>query len=277
MESTYNCRQLRESDEEEVDRLIASTFPEFLGGKYWNWKYKQNPHFDYSLAVVAEENGEIIGCNQWLLRDFKLTRSLDVKAILGGDIAVKPEHQGKGVGKALMHFLRSSEAVESRKPALIYMFADPNLSKHFHTPIGKYIPAPSKTVSYMKVLKWRKIKENATSLSQRIIDGKTGQKLTNIDLNILFKIRGCPPLPLRIDENGVVVDERVIDSMKKPDITVTADLAALAMIRKREKRKWNLLKVVLMRRLRIGGKLSKMLDLYRNLWVLEELFKGKIA
>jgi predicted N-acetyltransferase YhbS/putative sterol carrier protein len=268
MENTFICRILQEDDKEAVRELIESTFSEFLRGKYWNWKYAQNPYFDSSLVTVAEEKGEIVGCNHWLLRPFKLSSAMVVDAILAGDIAVKPEHRRKGVGKALMRFQRSSELTKNKQAALIYMFAETNLSKSFHTPVGGYIPVRDKTVSYMKILNWRMLEEKATGLKEKM-------KIEKTNLHILLKIRHAPSLNLLINKDGVKING--ISSESKADVTITADLVTLRKLRRKEKRKWSLFKAFLTGKLKISGKPRKIFSFYKNLWVLEELFSGRIA
>jgi hypothetical protein len=68
----YSCRVFRCEDEEEVRQLTKNVFNIFLDGEFWIWKYKLNPSFNPSLVMVAERDGVIIGCNHWLLRNFKL-------------------------------------------------------------------------------------------------------------------------------------------------------------------------------------------------------------
>src|SRR3989304_2637269 len=134
-----------------VKKLVKNAFNDFLEGAYWDWKYKLNPLFDQSLVMVAEEQGSIIGCNHWLLKDFKLSPSLETKAALCGDLVVHPDHRNKGVGKALLYSLRVSGVEHREKPSISFMFANPSLAKSFHEPAGGYIPGINETVYYHKI------------------------------------------------------------------------------------------------------------------------------
>lgn len=259
-----------------VKRLVESTFSSFLSGKFWDWKYTQNPCFDPSLVAVAEEGEEIVGCNHWLPRSFKLSRSTTVDAVLAADIAVSPEYRKKGVGRALMQFLRSSEAAKNRKTALIYMFANPDLRRAFHTPTGGYVSTPARTVCYMKVLSWKKVRENATVFSQAVKLGQFGKRLDNVDLKVLFRIHGTPSLRLHIGKDGVEAEEGVLSS-KCADVVVASDMLTLSKIRVKDNRKWVFLKAMFTGKLRVRGKLTKILSLYRNMWVLQEILSGKIT
>jgi predicted N-acetyltransferase YhbS len=274
---SFVCRPFEEKDAPTVKRLVESTFTAFMRGKFWDWKYCLNPCFDPELVAVAEAGGEIVGCNHWLPRSFKLSGSSTVDALLAADIAVNPEYRKKGVGRALMHFLRSSESAKNRKTAVIYMFANPELRKHFHSPIGGYVQAPSGTVCYTKVLSWKKVIENATIFSEALKLGKFGRSLDGVDLTVLFKIRDSPPLLLSLNKDGVVAHEVAGFSAGEADMVLASDVATLSKVKMKGNSRRALLGALLTGKLRVRGKLSKMFSLYRNLWVLQEVLSGKIT
>ena len=273
----YSCRSLRCEDEEKVRLLIKNCFDDFLEGEFWNWKYKLNPDFNSNLVAVAESNGEIIGCNHWLLKNFKLSPFLRTKAILGADIVVDPKYRSKGVGRKLLASLRASEVVKTDRPSIIYIFADPSLAKHFHTPAGGYVPAPDKTVFYFKILNWNKLKANAQILNEKISAGNFKDKLSDFHLNITFKISDAPPLSISMTERGVIVDRKTDASKRDADITISADLATLQQVGAKQKRLRNVFKALLTRKLSVKGSLLNLLTLYRNIWILQEIFSRKIT
>jgi GNAT superfamily N-acetyltransferase len=271
----YSCRTLRCEDEKEVKLLIKTCFSEFLEGEFWNWKYKQNPNFNPNLVMVAERDGCVIGCNHWLLKNFRLSPTLESKAILGADIAVNPEYRGKGVGGALIRALRSSEVLGTEKPVIIYMFADPSLAEHFHTPQGGYVPAPDKTAFYFKILNWKKLEANIHGLNEQIKAGKFKERLSEFNLRILFQIPNAPALNLHLSEKGVTLEEKENNS-ERVNVTISADLATLQKVGAKNKRLRNVFKALLTRKLKIKASPKKLLVLYRNLWLLQEIFSQKI-
>ena len=272
----YSCRSLRCEDEEKVRLLIKNCFDDFLEGEFWNWKYKLNPDFNSNLVAVAESNGEIIGCNHWLLKNFKLSPFLRTKAILGADIVVDPKYRSKGVGRKLLASLRASEVVKTDRPSIIYIFADPSLAKHFHTPAGGYVPAPDKTVFYFKILNWNKLEANARILNEKILAGNFKDRLSESNLSILFKISDAPPLHLSMTEKGVTIEGKVGLKKRDADITISADLETLQQVGAKKKRLRNVFVALLTRKLKISGSPKKLLALYRNLWILQEIFGRKI-
>jgi predicted N-acetyltransferase YhbS len=272
MAESFVCRSLRVEDEGAVRALIELSFSSFLQGKFWDWKYPKSPGFDRNWVAVAEEGGRIIGCNHWLFRSFKVSGSLIVDAALGADIAVVPEYRKKGVGRALIYFMREKHA--DRKLPLMYMFANPALSRHFHTPVAGYVPVEHGTALYTKILNWNKVKSSADAFSQRAKAGEFGDRLSKIDLTVSFRVRGAPPLRLQVNRDGVKADV----SEGRVDVTVSGDVATLAMIKgKGGAGKRSLFRAVLTRRLRLSGSLRKIFALYSNMWVFREVFSGKMT
>jgi len=272
----YSCRVFRYEDEEGVKRLIKNAFANFLDGEFWDWKYKLNPCFDPSLLMIAEKNGEVIGCNHWLLKNFKLSPSLETKAVLGADIAVNPECRGQGVGKALLRSLRSSEVMRTETPSIIYMFAASSLAETFHTPAGGYIPAPDKTAFYFKILNWKKVEKRMHLLNEQIKAGAFKNKLLNLELKVLFKVSHAPPLYFCMSEKGVTISKEGQNWDRNADIVIVSDVATLQKVGAKKKRLWKLFKAVFTRKLKIKGRLKKLVTFYKNVWILEEIFSSEI-
>lgn len=269
------CRVFREDDAEAVKQLVESIFSGFLMGKYWDWKYKENPHFDFRLVAVAEANGEVVGCNHWLLRDLKFSNSVVDKAVLAADVAVRPDYRGKGLGRSLLQFLRLSDVVESKAVALIYMFADPELAKKFHTPTAGYVLVSDGTVQYTKVLSWKKVKQNVGLLNEAIRSGKFGRKLPRHELKVLFKMSAAPPLCIRVKEDSLVVDEH--EGLDNADLVLSGEFGVFNMIKMAKRKKWSFLKALLTGKLKIKVRLTRLFSVFDALWIFEEVFRGKMT
>lgn len=272
MVESFVCRSLRVEDEGAVRALVGSSFSGFFGGRFWDWKYLESPGFDRSWVAVAEEGGRIIGCNHWLFRSFKVSGSVVVDAALGADIAVVPEYRKRGVGRALIYFMRGKHA--DRRLPLMYMFADPALSRHFHTPVAGYVPVEHGTALYTKILNWNKVESSAGTFSERAKVGEFGDRLSKVDLTVVFRVRGAPPLRLQVNRDRVKADV----SEGGADVTVSGDVATLALIKGQGRGgRWSLVRAVVTGRLRLRGSPLKMLLLYRSMWVFREVFSGKMT
>jgi predicted N-acetyltransferase YhbS len=270
------CREFREEDRGAVEKLVESVFRGFLEGKFWNWKYGENPYFDSRLVAVAEANGEIVGCNHWLFRELKYSNSVTDKAVLAADVAVRPDYRGRGIGSQLLRFLRSSAIVKNRDIALIYMFADPELAKKFHTPAVGYILARDRTAQYTKVLNWKKVKQDVKRLNEEIRSGRFRRHLPKNGLKFLFKMSAAPPLYIHIKGEGLIVDDGR-DLKDEVDVLISGDLSVFNRIKMSRRPKWSFLKALLTGKLKVKVKLTKLFSLFNAIWIFERVFSGKIT
>lgn len=221
----YSFRNFEERDERALSELLKSSLPSFFKSDFWTWKYKLNPNFDPSLIVVAEKNGEIVGCNHWLLRDLKLSRSLNVKAVLGADLLVNPEHRGHGVAKQLVLFLRENRAFKDKGIVLSYSLAPPLLSKNLYKPVAGYVAPSNSTTSYRKFFNCRELKEKFQLIDDAIqsrVDLKS--KLKGLEMRALFRLNGTPVFVLHIGSEGVYLQEGEIE---KPDVVIEGSIPLL--------------------------------------------------
>jgi len=271
VESEYVYRAIAKGDEEAVEGLVKHTFMHFLGDDYWKWKYSRNPNFDPSLVAVAEKDGKIVGCNHWLLRDIKLSSSLVGKAILCADIAVDPNHRERGVGKSLLLLLRSSRPSSTKGAVVNYMFADPELSKRLYRPAVGYIPIPTSTVRYTKRWSWREyIRRLEETHMEMIPKGGFSGKGVKREFKVVFHVLGAPPLTIAVNQGGIEASE---ENVEDADLTVKCDLTTLVSLRRKEKRMRRFLKAWLTRKLKVKGSLFGIISLYRNLHLVQEIFR----
>jgi GNAT superfamily N-acetyltransferase len=268
--SDYSYRVLRAGDDREVKALVKAVFGGFLGGDYWDWKYRHNPYFDPSLVAVAEKDGKIVGCNHWLVRDLKFSDALVVRAVLGADIAVSPEHRRQGLGKSLLLFLRSSKTFARKKVVMSYMFPNPEMIESLYRPSAFYVPTPSSMVSYVKILNWNKLKQRLESTNKRLGScEKLRRKASKLNVRVLFEIEESPPLPLRISDGRIEIDEA---NKEKPDVVFRIDLKTFESLRGARNKTWRLVKAWLWGRLEIKSGLLSLFKLYRNSWIFNEIF-----
>lgn len=267
-------RAFAKKDERQVKDLVETSFRDFLSGKYWDWKYKLNPDFDPSLVAVAEKDGRVVGCNHWLVRHLKISNQSEVRAILGADIAVRPKFRGQGIAKSLLVYMRSLPVMTNRQALISYMFADPSLSKNLYEPVAGYVPAPSATVSYVKILKWKELEKKLGVLNQEI--KKNAEKLEELpksELTILFRLSNIPQLLLSFSKKGIEVD---VAGAKNANVTVRSDLTTLARLRKKKRRTYHLLTALATRKLKIQGSLVNLFRFYRCLSLIEDVFSQKL-
>lgn len=269
-QSQYSYREFAEGDEAALVELLKTTFPSFLKNDFWAWKYKLNPNFDPSLVVVAEKDGEMVGCNHWLMRDLRLSRSLEVRAALAADIMVHPKHRGRGIGKQLLRFLRLSGAFQKKQIILSYMFAPPNLNKRLYAPVAGYEAAPNSTTTYKKFFNCQELKKAVQRVNALIKSKKELQtKLKGLRARILFRLKGFPVFAIYIDSNRVYLEE---GEGKNLDMVVEGSLPLSSSLLESNKGIWFFIKAWITGELRIRKGLSKIFKVLKAFEVLRLAF-----
>lgn len=236
----YSIRYLSEGDEPALTRLLKGNLYTFSKGDYWAWKYRSNPAFDPSLVIVAENNGEIVGCNHWLARDLRLSSSLTVRAALGADVLVHPQHRGQGIGTQLLRFMRTSGAFKEKGIVITCMFTGPNLNRRLYEPTAGYIVAPNSTVTYRRLFNCRELKEKLQKANGIISSRKDLQKkLEGLNMSVLFKLKGAPIFSIDIESKEIRLKE---GDVGKHDVVVEGDFHTFFSLVDGNKGVWGLVR-----------------------------------
>jgi predicted N-acetyltransferase YhbS len=228
MNLQYLYRKFRDEDEAALEELLRNTFPSFKENNLWLWKYKLNPSFKSSLVILAEKDGEIVGCNYWMLRELKLLSNLHVKVALGADIAVHPKHRGFGVGTELMRYPRIYGAFKEKGVLLSYMFGRPELSKKFYEPAAGYTVAPNCTLTYKKLFNCNQLKDRFQKIDQAVKSNEElKRKLKDLAMCISFKLKGAPEFSVHIEPEMVYLNE---GKAEKPDVIIEGSLPLSSLV-----------------------------------------------
>ena len=252
---------MAEADKNTVKGLLKASFLP----TDWEWKYSRNPTFDAGLAAVVEKDGNIVGCNHWLPREIKLSRSSTVSAILSADFAIDPSHRKHGIGKSLLLFQRQSVLPNHRGAILNYMFTTTELGKRLFKPTANYIPVSTSTVTYSRRWSWRQFIRRVEEVSLNTEANTKGR-----NLKFVFYIPGAPPLTIALNQRRI---EAFQGDVAEASLRVKGDLATLALLSKKEKRLRKLFKALLTGRIRVSGSLSGLIGLNQNLDLLREIFR----
>jgi len=98
--------------------------------------------------------------------------------------------------------------------------------------------------------------------------GKLGN-MPKFNLNILFQLPSAPQLLLKLSRKGIEVCE--VD-VCIADVIVKSNVSTLVVLKQKKHRMYNLLKMLLTRKLKIQGGFIDLCKFYRSLWILEEVF-----
>ena len=261
----YQIRVLEEKDRAKLKKLLSDTFK--MSDEFFAWKYDSNPDFDQSLVVVAVNCGEVVGCNNWMPRNLKISRSLSVRAALGADLAVHRNHRGRGLAKPLI--ASENTILEDKNIVMSYGFIDAKLVEHVHGPLIGLVEVPTSTTVYKKYLNLSHIREKVIEMN-RIVksDEEIKRKLAGLDVSVLFRLRGVPPFTMRIGPDEICLEE---NNLTNPNLKVECDMARLDLVRSKRKT-LALIKTLLTRKIRIKGSMRDAIKLYRLSELLGILF-----
>ncbi|UOQ45685.1 GNAT family N-acetyltransferase [Halobacillus salinarum] len=95
-----SIRGYQPGDETSLRRLFGEVFQKEVSKEYWDWKYKQNPHYTKPWCFVYEHKGKIIGhVGLWVFDAYVCGEKSRIASRI--DTMVSPEARGKGVYKQL--------------------------------------------------------------------------------------------------------------------------------------------------------------------------------
>jgi GNAT superfamily N-acetyltransferase len=258
LESKYEYRTYVEGDEDRVRELLKRN----LIPTDWKWKYLHNPSFNPSLVVVAEENGKIVGCDHWLLRDIKLSSSSVGRVIFCADIVVDSNHRRRGIGESLVRFLRRASLSNARGAVLSYAFTSLELNERLFQPTAGYVPLETSTVTYCRRWSWKQFIRRVQGLNMKTdVAGK---------FKFVFHVLGAPSLTIALNQGRIEVLQGDVEGAV---VTIKSDLATLGHLKRKERRMRELIKALLTGRVRVSGSLSGIIRLYQNLHLIEEIFR----
>jgi len=110
-------RNYQEGDELQIVELLNLAYGHWGSVEHWKQKYMHSKGFDPELIFLAEEDGRVISCVQYLRRDLKLG-DRTISSYVGGDGATHPKYVGEGIFSKLLSMLYGE--VRRRKGGCVY-------------------------------------------------------------------------------------------------------------------------------------------------------------
>ena len=263
--SSYEIRVFAEKEKAELMNLVSHTFK--MDDEFLVWKYDWNPNFDQSLVIVAANFGKVVGSMIWLPRSLKISKSLEVRAMLGADLAVDRNHRGHGLAKSLI--VSENTILEGKNCVMSYGFIDPELVKHVHGPLLGSVEVPTSTTVYKKYLNISEIQEKIENMNKIAkSDEEIMRKLSGLDLIVSFRLKGMPQFMVRISSDGVHLEE---EEDIHPDLKVECEITPSKLLMSK-RRVLTLVKALLTRKIRIKGSFRDAIRLYGLSELLGVLF-----
>lgn len=262
----YQIRVFAEKDRVDLMKLLSDTFK--MSSDFLVWKYDLNPDFDESLIIIAVNQGQVVGCMNWLPRSLKISKSSTVRAALGADLAVHRNHRGRGLAKPLI--ASENTILKGKNIIMSYGYIDPQLVKRVHGPLLGLVEVPTSTIVYKKYLTLANIRRKILEMNEAAKSGEeTERKLARVRMSVLFRLRGFPQFKIRISPDATQLEE---NDLTDADLRVECDLTLLELFKSKRKT-LTVIKALLTRRVRIKGSLRKTLKLYRIFNLVRVLFE----
>lgn len=185
-----------------VAAMVDNTFG-YYGGPYWGWKY-DDALGPPGLIVVAEVDGEVVGCNHYLAMDYHLGGRGSVPGLAAGDLVVAPDRRRRHLGSDLSLEGRSVVAESWPEAILVAMFTWRSLGVHYEKLLGYTRVVPGYR-EWSKRLTWDHKVEQLAAANEDLIT--KFPRLAGVDHGIRFELKGSPPLELRVDADGFRPEE----------------------------------------------------------------------
>ncbi|WP_436346755.1 GNAT family N-acetyltransferase [Natronorubrum sp. FCH18a] len=94
--SSYTIRSFESSDRDALLSLYETVFDKDRSADWFRWKYTANPYVDHVPIVVAETDGELVGCRAFFALEMRIGDDEPI-AFQPCDTMVHPAHQGQGL------------------------------------------------------------------------------------------------------------------------------------------------------------------------------------
>ena len=185
-----------------VREMVGSAFGGSLGAAYWDWKYQGDAR--HPVVLLAESEGEVIGCRHSLVFNLRIEQGLSLAAMIGGDLVVLPEHRGHDVARRLASGGIRSALERNPEVGAYVAFTWPGLAHHLTGPLVGIAPVPSSTRRWSKILGWERRIDHlqASGFFDRAGD-KDG--VTGCNHIMQLEIEGAPPLWVEVRRGTIFV------------------------------------------------------------------------
>ncbi len=256
MAEEYTIRGYRDGDEEAIVNLLNTSFGYWGNLETWKWRYKENPSFEPEGVRIAEKNGEIIGCNHRLPRDIKLDETVLARAALYGDGSVLHEYRGQNIFPKL---IQTGHEYDKSSGALMWLgITRGDLAKMW---IGKLdrVPLDKVTMMIKFFSPYSAVRSIVFTLNSFIIRDRLQEELRKLDPKILVRMPNAM-FYIQVGRSGILTVKkiRVINEQIRPNMTLEGDVQSITQA---SESALAFLKLFLMRRIKVSGKISKLLKL----------------
>lgn len=170
----------------------------YYGGPYWQWKYA-DPGGPDAVIMIAEEGGDVVGCNHYLVVPYQLGSKDTLTGLAGGDLYVNPELRRQHIASDLS--LESRMFVTDAHPEadFVVMFTWRALGSHYEKLLG-YTKLKPGYRQWSKHLSWKPQLARLAEANDGTVTKHPGLARANHALRL--EVKGAPPLDLKVGPEG---------------------------------------------------------------------------
>lgn len=180
-----------------VAALVDGAF-RYYGGSFWKWKYGDATGPARAI-VVADADGELIGCNHYLALTYHLGNDHSAAVAVAGDLVVVPDRRRRRVATRLSIESRRIATEAWPKAAFVVMFTWRELGRHYEKLLG-YTRVTPGFRAWSKRLSWTGELGRLATMNEDLVANHP--RLAQVDHIVHLDLAGAPPLALRVDRRG---------------------------------------------------------------------------
>ena len=123
--TTCTVRPFEPRDRNPLLSLYEQVFGRDRSVDWFRWKYEDNPYADHVPIVVAEDDGELVGCRAFFAQELRVDGTARI-AFQPCDTMVHPEYRNRGLFSRMNEYALERYAGSGRGPACCFNFPNEN-------------------------------------------------------------------------------------------------------------------------------------------------------
>jgi hypothetical protein len=180
-----------------VAAMVDGTF-DYYGEPYWEWKYA-DPGGPDALIMIADEEGDVVGCNHYLVMPYQLGGERTLTGVAAADQYVNPDLRRRHIASDLT--LESRMVISETRPDadFVVMFTWQELGTHYEKLLG-YTKLKPGYRQWSKRLAWKPQLERLAEANAALV--ARHPNLARVSHQLRIEVKGSPPLDLEVGPEG---------------------------------------------------------------------------
>ena len=222
-------RRFATGDEPGIVSVLAQCKDDTWGARGvpdWEWRHTQRPGFVPEDVVVAEADGQIIGCFHGAVLPIKIDDGLTVPMSYDGDYSVLPDHRGGNITRQAYDL--TDNELTARGVALRGGFTTRELNQRFYHKRFGYVFVRTTTTVQSKILSLEPLEQPVRELGARLLARSRVRRALSTERRVIdLNVEGLPACHLTLSGDGI---ELAGGTAAKPALLVRVPYVVVASI-----------------------------------------------